>query len=274
VIRSRESVTKDLELGSIEIPVAALKDQIEEDKWYTLRPPADREDAGQIRVKAQWIHSRVKYFESMISKLEEEIADQDQELDNFKRYLARLRKPFGFLEAENWSSKYGAFKKFETETNLKLNQLARDKFKTENLNLYGHTTKAVYIYIILSILVSFYRSDFINLTLSAACWIFVVGKFMHDSPLLLKKLALGVFIAFLVDLVWLTKYFSPWALAEGSNKDGGVENTIKRIVLLFSVMSFLFKLPFSVLLWKDSVDYKTFKDQEEVEVQPKTDLPA
>lgn len=81
------------------IPLETLKDQMKMDTWYDLEStnPAEKWQ-GEIRIETQWIHSRVRFFSSLIKKLDQLLLTDEQDRKNIEKHLAKVRSPFVYLD--------------------------------------------------------------------------------------------------------------------------------------------------------------------------------
>ena len=71
LVLDRDLYASDDFIGRVMIPLETLKDQMKMDTWYDLEStnPAEKWQ-GEIRIETQWIHSRVRFFSSLIKKLD------------------------------------------------------------------------------------------------------------------------------------------------------------------------------------------------------------
>ena len=69
------------------------------DTWYDLQStnPAERWQ-GEIRVETQWIHSRVRFFSSLVKKLDQLLLADEQDRSNIEKHLSKVRAPFQYLD--------------------------------------------------------------------------------------------------------------------------------------------------------------------------------
>lgn len=99
LVLDRDFYNADNFEGKLVLNLSEFKDQMKVDKWYDLQSTNVSERwQGEIRVEVQWIHSRIKFFDDLLARLDQ-ILDQDQkERLQIEEYLRDLRAPFGFLE--------------------------------------------------------------------------------------------------------------------------------------------------------------------------------
>lgn len=106
------------------------------------------------------------------------------------------------------------------------------------------------IYALLTMLVCFYRTDFINLTIIT--WSFYVLINTEEvKKTTFRTLVLGIVISWVYDLMWL--FLQNWT--EDFRYDGGAELGIRKFALFFSYISFFFRILVVMVFWKDSMDF-------------------
>jgi len=81
-------------LGQVMVPLRDLEDQFFRDQYFDLVTQRGAYAGGQIHLKLQWIHSRVKYLESVIRKWEESIQVQLEDKEDFEQSLNALGELF------------------------------------------------------------------------------------------------------------------------------------------------------------------------------------
>lgn len=81
-------------LGEVVIPVANLSDQFFRDQMFEFQDSRGNLIGGQVHLKLQWVHSRVKYLENVIRKWEENIQVQLEDKEDFEQSLAALQELF------------------------------------------------------------------------------------------------------------------------------------------------------------------------------------
>jgi len=107
----------------------------------------------------------------------------------------------------------------------------------------------LWIYIIMTMLACFYRSDFLNGTIC------VVAFYMINEPYEVKKwtfklLTLGVFISIIYDVLY-------FMLNDGDLKKvpGGDQSWMITVGYYTTLVTFFFKFIVALVFWKDSIDF-------------------
>ena len=81
-------------VGEFVFPIKDLSDQFFRDQLFDLEDPRGGYVGGQIHLKLQWIHSRVKYLETVIQKWEENIQMHMEDKEDFEQSLVALHELF------------------------------------------------------------------------------------------------------------------------------------------------------------------------------------
>lgn len=103
------------------------------------------------------------------------------------------------------------------------------------------TNIVLYIYMIMTLCVCFYRPDFLNLSVC------VVALYMINEPSEVKKwtfrlLVLGIFLSMIFDIV----FFVINDYSNEKQSDGGAESGIRSFSVYMSWISFFFRVSISV----------------------------
>jgi len=96
------------------MPLRNLQDQCFRDELYHLYDQKGRIVDGKLHLKLQWIHSRVKYLESVIKKWEKTMASISKDKQDFELSLNTLNSlfpnlAFGGLERSTHTSHQSYF---------------------------------------------------------------------------------------------------------------------------------------------------------------------
>ena len=87
-------------MGSTEISLNSLADQmVKKNKSYKIFN-ANQLNSGEIQLKLQWVHSKVKSCETMLQKYEAEIKFKEEDRRDMKQDLNSLMQPFPLLQLE------------------------------------------------------------------------------------------------------------------------------------------------------------------------------
>lgn len=111
----------------------------------------------------------------------------------------------------------------------------------ENVPWYKLTWWLLWLYTGLTILVMLKREDFLNMTICTAAMYMLFNR-QRITKTLFRILVLGIFISLIYDLCWFFLKHSEFSTEQKA--DGGMENNIRKIVLMLSYMAFLLKVTF------------------------------
>lgn len=205
----------DLE-GQLSIPLRLLQDQMKHDQFFDLQgPKANQPWQGRIHLGLQWIWSKSRYLEEVISQWQENIDTDKQELDHLTKQLNKLREPFGVLIHPTDLSKIRQDSKAKLEQvenvfSAKLDNFTKDAIGKE-IDWSNTVFYVTVIYLLISCLVMFIRPDFPNVIYSQLV-IPLVALTFHltdkNSPSSYRKLALFIALSELYDFIWFIFFTS------------------------------------------------------------------
>lgn len=197
--------------GQVVIPLNTIADQLKHDNFYELKAKDNQPWPGKLRLSLQWVHSKVKYFQTIILQWNESLEMDRQELEYLKSQLQKLDKPFGHLlemkalkSIQNSSRTGIRLEGLELEFNLKLEKAFSVSFgKGLDWNWAGFLSMLVYL--IISALLMLARSDFTDVgnrqvVLAAALYYLWVTK--SKSTKGYRGVAVGLLLSEVSDLVW------------------------------------------------------------------------
>ena len=253
--------------GKLSLGLVEFKDQMKVDKWYDLQSTNPNELwQGEIRVEVQWIHSRIKFFEDLLGRLNQILEDDNVKRGDIENSLKELRAPFDFLEYLD----YGHFEiddvskakeaasgqlsaqitLFEKKVAVGMDEMA-DGMGIRQPPWYRWLVWLTILYVFLTLLTLFTLPNFIDLTFSS------LTMFMIE-PLTLTKgafrtLLLGVIISFFFDIfhiIMRASFYWDFELYFQDNEKG-----IRRFALIWAIILLLVKFFQMIIMWKVSVDY-------------------
>ena len=104
----------------------------------------------------------------------------------------------------------------------------------------------------ITILVSFYKYDFLNLT-AATIAIYLLTDLERVKPKYFRLLVAAIVVSLIYDIYWFwTKYR---AFSDEDDEDGGgIERSLKRFSWAMATIAFFFKQFMCCTFWKASVD--------------------
>jgi C2 domain/EF-hand domain pair len=80
--------------GEAIIPLTELTNQEIHDVWFELFERSGAKGKAQLHVRMQWIHSKVKYWTLAAQKWQDAMRKEEDELNEYKRYIISLHEPF------------------------------------------------------------------------------------------------------------------------------------------------------------------------------------
>ncbi|EAS01187.2 transmembrane protein, putative (macronuclear) [Tetrahymena thermophila SB210] len=254
-------------IGFAQLNISDLKNQ----QMFDIELQLQKENGiniGFLKVKMQWIHSKVKYLEGVVNQWEEYAAAQSQDLEDYQRDLLTLYEPFQQLQAYNRNqlnqntyqgipSNTNPFDEGQMQVNQyqgaqrntsykaslpEMNQLNPDRNYASNglLNPASQDYKKIAYnatigYLIMVLLISFARPMFFDLLI-----IFYYCDYQIKEEFtgqVYKYFTIAVFISFVVfDLGWIINFTKDWF--SGDFPDNGM----KYFVDLLTILLFLYKL--------------------------------
>ena len=114
------------------------------------------------------------------------------------------------------------------------------------------------IFMIVTMLVHFYKADFVNMTVVTIA-IFLLHNADKFSAGWFRLLVAGIVLSIGYDVAWFI--LRSWELSGDDDGDGGVEKVIRRFSLIMAIISLIFKLIMSVVFWMASINYADVKDE-------------
>ncbi|KAL4450908.1 hypothetical protein ABPG74_011750 [Tetrahymena malaccensis] len=252
-------------IGFLELNIADLKNQQMFDNELQLQNE-NGINVGFLKVKMQWIYSKVKFLEGVVNQWEEYAAAQSQDLEDYQRDLLTLYEPFQQLQAFNRtqlnqntyqgiSSNTNPFDEVQMQVNQyqgaqrntsykaslpEMNQMNPNYNSNGLLNPASQDYKKIAYnatigYLIMVLLISFARSMFFDLLI-----IFYYCDYQIKEEFtgqVYKYFSITVFISFVVfDLGWIINFTKDWF--SGDFPDNGM----KYFVDLLTILLFLYKL--------------------------------
>ena len=152
-------------LGRGYYSLADLRDQMRKDVIVDLNDPKTEAPIGRIHLELQWIYSKIKYFEDIISQLENELAGNKADLESYQTSIQNLRKPFGVLEVGAQLISQKNLEKALTQRieNIAYGIVGREVRWPTLLNIF------MFAYLVISILQMFIIPDFLNVLVMQVC---------------------------------------------------------------------------------------------------------
>lgn len=98
MVYDRANFAQDSFEGEVVVPLRELSDQNIHDVWLDLFEKQGYRGKGQLHGKLQWIHSKAKYFAMVAQKWFENLKKEEDELQEYERYINMLHDPFPGLK--------------------------------------------------------------------------------------------------------------------------------------------------------------------------------
>ena len=149
------------------------------------------------------------------------------------------------------------------EVSERENQMAKqvDEFVTRNfrpVKWAKMTFVMTLIFLVSTMLVHFYKADFVNLTVVTVS-IFLLHNADKLSAGWFRLLVAGIILSIGYDITWFV--LRSWEMEADEDGDGGVEKTIRRFSLIMAIISLILKVVMSVVFWMASIKYEDVKDE-------------
>ena len=262
-------------VGKLLINLESLESQQEIEEWHELHEDNydSPERKGKIKLKLQWIFSRLQLIHNKVSDLmvfQKKIEDIRKA---YERELTMIKSPFMFLfsdptkfveedEPEILISIYQAHQK-EHEISRKLDELVQPLKEKSTLGELFWSAAFVFaylIYLLLTLLLWIHKPEFLNLAIW--CVSSYLLPFMRlpgdlNSPRHKKKAiriaVVLIFFSWIWDIVWLIFCFGDWW---GELKyDGNIEQGLRRFWVVMTIISMVLRVIIFLIYWKLSLDY-------------------
>jgi hypothetical protein len=243
-------------------------DQLRKDELYDLKP----EGSGQIRIMLQWIYSKVKLLNDILLALRYQIHSDRHFKAVKEEMLEDMQKPFGgFLKASlaNQALAGGdlqlvdAFTRFGTVSERE-KEVAKDVetyLKKRGLRV-PKWAKATFvmtlIFLVITLLVNFYKADFLNLTVCTVA-IYLLSNAKDVQPRQFRYLVAGTILSLVYDVLWLL--LRSGELAGDDEEDGGMEASIRKFSLVMTLISLVFKVIMTFVYWMASMRFEDIIDE-------------
>lgn len=198
-------------LGEVAIPLRALINQELHEDFLELRGRTNLDRVqGKILISLRWVHDLPLYLEALIKEYEDQLVEDKLELKSLEEYAKELQSPIKANSMPEWISKSEHFVKVEQLVASKVNTIF-EKTLGNRFKWPVFTTISIYVFMLLSVLSTFCRPDFMNvitkqLTLSLTSLLFYFRQ--QDIAVNFRLVTVGVIISQFYDVIWLWNYFS------------------------------------------------------------------
>jgi hypothetical protein len=265
-------------LGKLMINLETLGTQQEVQSWFELHE--ENYDSGfmtgRIRLKLQWIYSRLGLMSDQVHDLQEHLKKVIEIKAAHQRELRMLSSPFDFIfkkhvdvmddgDSDFMLSIYQSHPK-EEKVAKALDRLFKPIVDASMLGQAFWSalfTVAFFIYLIVTLILWFFKPDFWNLSIVAiSFYVLPTVTLVEDlnSPRQKKKIirvsVFMIFLSFFYDIAWLIIHWGPWWGT--ARYDGDLEVTLRRFCLITTIVSLVLRLLIFLIYWRMSLDYFRF----------------
>ena len=134
--------------------------------------------------------------------------------------------------------------------------MAKVGVKKQSFALFTFVMTAIFT--VVTCLVSFYKADFINLTVCAVA-IFLLVNADQAKQSSFRLLVFGTVGSLVLDVVW----FMMRDRKDPEGKDpevSGIEAAVLKFSIYMAYISFMFKIVMSIVFWRTSIDFASVID--------------
>eukprot|EP00357_Protocruzia_adherens_P005978 CAMPEP_0114996678 /NCGR_PEP_ID=MMETSP0216-20121206/14459_1 /TAXON_ID=223996 /ORGANISM="Protocruzia adherens, Strain Boccale" /LENGTH=501 /DNA_ID=CAMNT_0002360939 /DNA_START=58 /DNA_END=1563 /DNA_ORIENTATION=+ len=243
--------------------VTSLEDQKQHDMWLRLTEKDDPETAthGTIKLGIQWVRNKRAYYEELLGEREEEIAEVQALIDDYKEKIKKLDEPFGFLESKesSWLAPREKMKQLESDFAFQFENIAKGTLRTSEIDWVPVTLAIFRIYMLLAVLECLLRPSLLNVCVASSLVMYLVqGPDSHSKHTYYFHLGAAI-AAFFSDLIWIIQNERGWLFGQTNAWDGGVQETVKSLAALITLINFFYKIIVIAVLWRHSINVFTFE---------------
>ena len=94
LVLDHDDLGSDNFIGQTSVELEGLRDQKEYEEWYDLQDKDGAKSQGRIRLKSQWIWSKAKYLQDVLTEWETIYADDFKAVESLNSALETLKSPF------------------------------------------------------------------------------------------------------------------------------------------------------------------------------------
>ena len=114
------------------------------------------------------------------------------------------------------------------------------------------TIVMTFIYLFITILVSFYKPDFVNLA-CATIAIYLLSNLNAVKPKYFRALVALIILSMGYDILWFFMKYRAMS-GDADEEDGGMEKALRKFSLTMATIAFFFKIIMCFVFWKTSID--------------------
>ena len=174
--------------GECELQVSEFSSQRSKEVWRELHgPKGSKRWEGRVNLKIHYIHSTVKLLQEYVSESERGLAEEVVQQDAQARRLENLHAPFPFLQGfisridVNAAAKDNMHRSLFSSSGKMLNYSHQRMVEYEQAPWYALVCLCIAVYGVLAVLCSFYRPDFVNLTIVGIAALVLQRSDLHKA---------------------------------------------------------------------------------------------
>lgn len=118
-----------------------------------------------------------------------------------------------------------------------------------------------FVFLFVTILVHFYKADFVNLTVCTLAFL-LLSNADKSNKTHFRLLTAGIVVSMAYDVAWFI--LKSEELLSKDDGDGGVEETIRKFSLTMAIISFILKIVMSFVYWMASMNYADILDERQL----------
>lgn len=265
-------------IGKYHLPLESLGTQQEVQGWYDLHEENyDSENiTGQIKLKIQWIYSRLGLMTDKVHSLQQHQRKIDDIRRAHERELNMLKSPFLFLFRDRAVGLddgdpdilLSIFQPHSKELEISKGFDAAFKPLVDRTTLRDYFWQiafvfAFFVYFLITMLLCIYKSDFFNLTIVGLSMFVLPWAILDESmnsykakQKIIRMCVFMIFISFFWDIAWLVLNWTDWW--KGERYDGDIELGLRRFSLIATIVSLVIRIFVFIVYWRTSLSYQKF----------------
>lgn len=205
VVMDHDSQGTDNFVGQANVPLGALRDQMEHEEWCELVGKKGEKWQGRIKLKLQWIWSKKLYLAAVMQQWEAYIEEDLKTIEELKQRLRKMREPFDTSGTRTVDKLFSSMHVRTSDDVLsqRIDRVTATAFGGR-VDWGRFSLSMTLAFICVSVVAMFSRTDFVNLTIGiAGFYLFAVKANSHVTY---RLLAIFVLTTQLFDVVWLLLY--------------------------------------------------------------------
>lgn len=153
--------------------------------------------------------------------------------------------------------KFGSVSEDERKMSKKVEEFMRKK-GYKSVSWARGTYVMTILFTIVTILVHFYKADFVNLTVCTIA-IHLLTNAQDAQPRHFRYLVAATILTFVYDVAWLL--LRGYDMAGNDEEEGGMEASIRKFSLVMTIISLIFKVVMTFVYWMASMRFEDIIDE-------------